>query len=121
MFRTQSCLISSSSAILSSLAFTFSDTSRISAILASFSSPLGILEICRETSFLTFLRRLFSSVSDLHSESAARNLSRISSSLFLFLSIVLIMSGFDLMTLTSSIVSRLRTSSGRVRSRSSCL
>ena len=79
---------------------------------ASFSSPLGILEICSETSFLTFLRRLFSSVRVLHSESASRNLSRIASSLFLFLSMVLIMSGFDLMTLTSSIVKHLGTSSG---------
>gem|GEM_PF-2011443 len=120
MLRMQSFLMSSSSAILSSLALTLSATSRISAILASFSSPLGILEISWETVFLTFLRRLFSLVRDLHSASASRNLSRMASSLFLFLSIVLILSGSSLITLTSSIVNQLGISSGRATSRCAC-
>ena len=67
------------------------------------------MEIWSETSLRVCLRRLLSSVSDLHSPSASRNLSRIASSLFLFLSMVLIMSGSDLMTFTSSIVKPLES------------
>ena len=78
------------------------ETSLISAMRASFSSPLGILEISMETSFLFFLRRLPSSVSALHFPSASRNWSSHFSSLRLFLIISLIMSGFSLMMFASS-------------------
>ena len=103
MLRRQSFLMASSSAILASLAAIWSPTPRISLILASFSAPLGIFPISRETAFLVFLSWLFSLVSFLHSPSASRSLSSLSVVLFLFMSMSLIFSGSALITSMSNI------------------